>query len=94
MVKDTAKFTELVAMMGRRPCKWLAAEQESDSATRPRRQLTNLSVIVFLGFCAFALVAIAKPNKIVILACGIPYGVVYISFVIWAILDIVRSKFT
>jgi hypothetical protein len=66
---------------------WLLQERAGDTTTRPRRKLAKISVFMFLGFCVFALVAIAKPDKTVVLACGIPYGVAYVCFVAWIIFD-------
>lgn len=92
LLRPVHQFTEFVKTTIPKTRKWLEQEQPGDINTRPRRKLTNLSVVVFLGFCVFAAVAIAKPKKTVVLACVIPYGVIYICFVACAGFDNIRSK--
>lgn len=68
------------------------SETPGESPSSPQLQSVKLAVLMFLAFCVFAAITVAKPSNTVLLACGIPFGIAYILFVVWIIVNYVRGE--
>jgi hypothetical protein len=90
----TTCFTNIVINPARKVRNWFHQAVPNDVPSRPTRKSARIAVIMFLAFCVFSVIMVAKPNNTVVLACGIPYGIAYVAFVAWILFRFSRSKYT
>jgi nitrate reductase NapE component len=90
----TAFLTEIAIEPIRRVSSRFIQTAPDECPSKPRRRSAKLAVFMFFAFCVFAVIAIARPRNTIVAACGIPYGVAYVTFVGWVIYDLIKSKCT